>query len=117
MRLAIIDLVGDERWRVLASQRSASYVCLSESDFWVTRPDPQLIVVDGRNRYEAGLELIARLSAGSPPGSTRVLITERESAQEHERAYRAGTTRIALMTTGEQSHAAILADLLNGGGI
>jgi hypothetical protein len=115
MRPVILDLAGDARWRSAADLRGADYVSLADSEFWVERTRARIIVIDSRQRYDAGLELVARLSFGSPPAGVRVLLTERESAREHELAYRAGTTRVALMAPGEQSHEALLAHILAAG--
>jgi hypothetical protein len=108
VRSVILDLSGDPSWSALALAQGAHYVLLAGTDFWRTRPDDTLVIVDGRRHYEQSLELIARL-APSSAGCTRVLVTERESARDHERAYRCGTTRIVLMAPGEITHADVLA--------
>ncbi len=111
MRPIILDLIGDPAWQTVAIAQGAKYVPLVGTDFWRATPNDAAVIVDSRNRYEEGLELISRLAVASVPGCARVLITERESAKEHERAYRAGTTRVVLMGLEESGHAAVLSEV------
>ena len=108
MGATILDLCGDPQWTAVARAHGAHYVLLAKTDFWLTKPSDAVVIVDGRNRFDDGLELIARLAANSAPNCARVLITERESAREHARAYRAGTTRVVLMGVGESGHTTLL---------
>lgn len=107
----ILDLCGDPQWPAVALAQGAEYVLLAKTNFWLPKPHDAVVIVDGRNRYEDSLELIARLAAESGPDCARVLVTERESPREHARAYRAGTTQIVFMGVGATGHATLLADV------
>lgn len=111
MRPVVIDLAGDPEWEIAARRHGANYVSLARTDFWLAKPSDGVVIVDGRGRHDASLELIAQLA----PGLTRVLVTDQESPRDHERAYLAGTTRIVVLGRGEGQHDALIAEALAKG--
>jgi hypothetical protein len=67
MRPIVLDLYGDPRWLAVARQQGAQYLLLSKTDCSLETPKDTVVIVDGRNRYEEGLELMTRLAAGIAP--------------------------------------------------
>jgi hypothetical protein len=107
MRSFIVDLAGDPAWNAAASSHGAQYVLLS-ADPWAAREGCDLLIVDGRGRFERGMKLIA---SAVPHATARVLVTERELPSDHQQAYLAGATRVIVMGEAEGGHAALLSDL------
>ena len=108
MSATILDLVGDVGWESAAAQSLSSvYVPPTITATWVRCAASRAIVVDCRDHWEEGLVVLERLRSAEY-GEQRLVVTERESAGDHRRAYEFGATRVVVMSLGEQAHARVL---------
>lgn len=117
MRNAVVlDLTGEPAWEPVARRAGARYLSLAGDAFW-TSASSTPILIDCRGRYDEGIQLAERLrqSTGEPRAEL-VLVTERISAGDHQRAYLAGVDRVLVLNRGEADHAAILDALVARGG-
>ena len=112
MRPTILDLSGDERWRVAAGSSRALYVSLADSRFWIGTADENPLIIDARGRHDEGVALLAAI--GSHPRRHRILLTDRETPRAHGAAYLAGATRVVVMSCGDLAAPSLLDELCAG---
>lgn len=96
----LLDLTGHPGWRRLTEELQLRRADLSTARYWSAEEQHTPLVIDGRGRHPAAIELLQSLPRHTR--AERVLITDREAPADHALAYLAGATRILVLGAREE---------------